>query len=286
MLPMTAPSVAMPTSLTEALGALADHGPGAVPLAGGTWIMRSPLRREGFAPAYVGLSRVAELGKINVTPDTIEIGAAVTHARLAEALEGLPDVAALAFAAGNSANPAIRNVATLGGNLCARGFAAADLVPALLCLDALVEIVGASATNRVGLADFLMRRDRLLQGSVLTRMILPRCGRPSAHARLPLRKAGDYPVAIVSMAAGIDGSGRIETSRIAVGSVEPVARRWTALEDALAGQPLDPARASDIARSLTTGFSGREAVEAPGWYRVQVLPTLVGRAVAALASQA
>ena len=286
MLPMTAPSVAMPTSLSEAIGALADHGPGAVPLAGGTWIMRAPLRREDFAPAYVGLSRVTELVQIDVTPDAIEIGAAVTHARLAEALEGLPEVAALAFAAGNSANPAIRNVATIGGNICAPGFAAADLVPALLCLDATVEIAGLSGSERMSVAEFLARRVDLRPGMLLTKVILQRSMRRSAHARLPLRKAGDYPVAIVSMAAGIDDRGCIAGPRIAVGSVEATARRWPALEDALAGQPLDPARACDIARSLTAGFSGREGVEAPGWYRVQVLPSLVGRAVAALASQA
>ncbi|MBU1258485.1 MAG: FAD binding domain-containing protein [Alphaproteobacteria bacterium] len=286
MLTATSPSVVTPTSIAEALAALSGAGRGAAPLAGGTWIMRSPLRREALAPAYVALGRIPELAVIAVAGNTIEIGAAVTHADLAGALAAHPEFAALRAAAGNSANPAVRSAATLGGNLCAPGFAAADLVPALLCLDATVEIAGLSGSERMSVAEFLARRVDLRPGMLLTKVILQRSLRRSVHVRLPLRKAGDYPVAIVSMAVGIDDRGCIALPRIAVGSVEATARRWTALEDALAGQTLDPARASAIARSLTAGFSGREGVEAPGWYRVQVLPALVGRAVAALASQA
>ena len=79
---------------------------------------------------------------------------------------------------------------------------------------------------------------------MLTRIIVPRRDRKTAHARLPLRKAGDYPAAIVSLAVSFDASARVQAARIAVGSVEPVARRWQRLEAALVGRPLDPAAAS------------------------------------------
>ena len=70
-----------------------------------------------------------------------------------------------------------------------------------------------------------------------------------------------------------------------MGAVEAVARRWTELEDALIGDALDPRRAFDLAAGHAHIFSGREGIEAPGWYRVSVLPTLVRRAVeAALAT--
>ncbi len=107
-------------------------------------------------------------------------------------------------------------------------------------------------------------------------MIVRRDVVASAHIRLPLRKAGDYPVAIVSVARAADGG-----TRIAVGSVEPVARRWTALEAALAGQAFTPEVAQALAEK-TNDFIGRDGVEAEGWYRREVLPALVRRAFAAL----
>ena len=65
---------------------------------------------------------------------------------------------------------------------------------------------------------------------------------------------------------------------IAVGSVEPVARRWERLEAALIGHPLDPAEAARTATELADEFVGRDSVDAPAWYRVNVLPGLIRRA--------
>ena len=73
-------------------------------------------------------------------------------------------------------------------------------------------------------------------------------------------------------------------SCIAVGSVEPSARRWERLEAALLGRPLDAAAAARTAAELADEFSGRDGVDAPGWYRVSVLPSLVRRAVSAALS--
>ncbi|MBO0903345.1 FAD binding domain-containing protein [Jiella sonneratiae] len=283
------PPVAVPRTLPEALAALSAAGDGAAPLAGGTWIMRAPIRHEAHAPAYVALGRIAELRRIDVADDEVAIGAAVTHAELAKALSPFSDLAALAAAAAGSANPAVRNAATIGGNLCARGFPAADLVPALLCLDAVVEIAEAAApagSRRLPVEAFLADPAATGGGRIVTRIVLKRSGLRSVHVRLPLRKAGDYPVAIVSAAIGVGGGGRVESARIAVGSVEAAPRRWTGLEGAINGERLDPARIAALAASLAPEFSGRDGVEAPGWYRVRVLPTLVGRAIAALAAAA
>ena len=141
------------------------------------------------------------------------------------------------------------------------------------------------ATENLLLADYLLARAERPSGALLARIILKRRAVRSAHARLPLRRAGDYPVAILSVAVECDAADRITAARIAVGSVEPVARRWTELEDALHGRRLEPAVAGDLAERLTGGFTGRNGIDAPGWYRTSVLPTLVRRAVtAALAS--
>lgn len=176
-------------------------------------------------------------------------------------------------------------MATIGGNLATSEFAAADCVPALLCLDADVEISGRDGHERIGLADFLAIRSTLAPGRLVTRIIVPRVERKTAHARLPLRRAGDYPVAIVSLSVGIDAANRVQAARIAVGSVEPSARRWPRLEAALIGHPLDAAAAARRAAELADEFVGRDSVDAPAWYRLSVLPGLVRRAaIAALGS--
>lgn len=280
---MTAfPSFYAASSLPAALDALAECGAEGAPLAGGTWIMRAPIRHERLKSAYVGLAGVPELTRIEETDGMLAIGAGVTHSALAAAVADRPELRVLAEAAGRSANPAIRRAATVGGNLCTTEFAAADLVPALLCLDADVEIASRGGTERLPLAAFLSLRHSLEPGRLLTRVSVPRSGTVSAHARLPLRKAGDYPTAIVSLSITRDTAGRIAQARIAVGSVETVARRWTRLEAALAGAPLDGEQAHRTATELADEFVGRDGVEAPGWYRVSVLPVLVRRAVIAL----
>jgi carbon-monoxide dehydrogenase medium subunit len=100
-----------------------------------------------------------------------------------------------------------------------------------------------------------------------------------------LRKAGDYPVAIVSMAVALGPDGLVSSASVAVGSVEPVARRWRRLEADLVGHRLDSQWAADKAESCAGDFHGRDGVEAPGWYRVKVLPALVRRAIDAIKEQ-
>jgi carbon-monoxide dehydrogenase medium subunit len=278
-------SIYLATSLPAALDALNDRGAAGAPFAGGTWIMRSAIRHQPLKAHYVAIGKIPELCAIRIGADAIEIGAAVTHAALAAALtDSLADVsefAVLAAAAGQSANPAVRAMATIGGNLCASEFPAADCVPALLCLDAEIEVRTRTDRERISLAHFLKARSTWQPGRLVTRIIVPRKIHRTAHARLPLRKAGDYPVAIVSLAVSLDAANRVEAARIAVGSVEPVARRWDQLEAALLGRVLDPAEAAAIAAERAGDFIGRDSVDVPAWYRVNVLPSLVRRAAVA-----
>ena len=272
-------------SLGEAVAALAERGRRGAPLAGATWVMRASLRGERQDFAYVAISKIEELRRIDILDSQISIGACATHAQLAHTLASLPECRALAEAAARSANPAIRGIATVGGNLCASEFAAADLVPALICLEAEVELATPDGFERKDLERFLTERTELKPGWLVRRVIVPRNAGRSAHVRLPLRRAGDYPVAIVSIAATLGPRGVVNRARVAVGSVESVARRWRRLEADLIGRPLDPKSAADKATSFAEDFQGRDGVEAPGWYRVKVLPSLVRRAVGAIREQ-
>jgi len=272
-------------TLDDAVAALTERGREGAPLAGATWIMRAPLRQERHDLSYVAISRIAALQELSIDDREVSIGACVTHAALAHALASISDCRALALAAGNAANPAIRQVATIGGNLCAVDFAAADLVPALLCLDAEIELQGPRGAERISLSRFLEIRTSLAPGQLVRRVIVARTPRRSVHIRLPLRKAGDYPVAIFSLAVTLDSSGTVTSAGAAVGSVEPTARRWHELEAELIGCPLDPGHAAESAESHCAALRARDGIEAPAWYRLKVLPSLVRKAATALRDQ-
>lgn len=274
---MTARQFTAPTTVDEALATLSVHEGRASIMAGATWLMRSPLRGEDLPASIVSISGIAELGRIDIDEEWLTIGTRVTHAALASALAGISEFWGLAEAAGKSANPAIRAVATVGGNLCTMAFSAADLAPALLCLDAEIEYRSIEGTSTMPLEAFLHLRTVLPPG-LLTEVRVRRGGFRSAHMRLPLRKAGDYPVAIVSATASSDDRAGFQGIRIAVGSVEAVARRWPALEAEIEGRAMTAAEIGVAAADLSSAFSGRDGIEAPGWYRVQVLPALVRRA--------
>jgi carbon-monoxide dehydrogenase medium subunit len=267
------------TSMSEALAARRQ---GASVVAGGTWMMRDERRGVEIPTSVVSLHGIPALTRVEIGSDSITIGALVSHSECVRALRGLAGFEGVVAAAGSAANPGIRHVATVGGNLCTIDFPAADLVPAFLACDATVEIETGDGPIRVSMPEFVKDRPTLLSDGILTRVHLRRDLTASAHMRLPLRKAGDYPVAIVSLARDAGGG-----CRVAVGSVEKVSRRWTALEHAFAkepgGFPQDAARATALAVEHND-FEGRDGTEAQGWYRRQVLAPLVGRAVASLLS--
>jgi CO/xanthine dehydrogenase FAD-binding subunit len=136
--------------------------------------MRAPLRREKHL-SYVAIGRIAELQEVSVGDRDVSIGACTTHAELARRFAGISDCQALALAAGNAANPAIRQVATIGGNLCAANFPAADLVPALLCLNAEIELQGPQGgIDRIPLSRLLQIRASLSPGQLVRRVIIAR----------------------------------------------------------------------------------------------------------------
>jgi len=283
--PTTAtPEVQLPDSLPEAIELLKPEEARA--LAGGTWVMRGEVHGEGYAPVYVLVSRLPELNRLEFTDDGLVIGAAVTHDRLAAFLAGDDRFAGLRTAARKSANPAIRRMATLGGNVSTVDFFAADLNPALLALAAEVGLAGAGGARSILLEEFLRDRERLLPDHLVIHVTVPLPRGVSAHERLTMRRAGDYPMVIVDVHAELDAEGVVREARVALGSIEPVARLWPEFAATLAGSRLDPEAAEAAARALVDGIDARDGVEAAGWYRRQILPALVKRAIGALQRKA
>jgi aerobic carbon-monoxide dehydrogenase medium subunit len=259
------PAVEAPGTVDEAVGRLAELGPDGAALAGGTWLMRSAHPPRTF----VSLHRIPELRG--------PLGALATHTELSR-LPLSPAHRALGRAARSSAFPQVRNVATLGGNLCARGFAEADLVPALLALDATVEVATAQGRHRNSVAGFLRHPGGLVVGVSAPEQP----GRRSGYARLTVRGGGEYALVSVAVSAELDADGIACGVRVAVGSVEDRARRVPEAEALLTGTTLGEAAVRGAGEAAAAALTARDDLLAPGWYRLRVLPTVLGRAVADL----
>lgn len=273
--------LARPATLQDALEQLDELGEEGAVIAGATWIARAHARGERLERGYVSLRDVPGLREIAAGPDETRIGALATHTDLAT-LDG--PLAAIGEAARRSAFPAVRNVATLGGNVAAAGFAEADLVPALLAAEAELEIATLGAVDRHPLADYLADR-RSFPGIIVAAHVPAPAGRRSAFERITVRVAGEYPLANIAISVDLAADGAtVEAARVAVGVLEPVARRSAAAEAALVGRPIDAAAGRAAGAAAVEELSSRDGIDAPAWYRAAVLPTLAERAAARIAA--
>ena len=145
--------VSQPTSVTEACAELAHLGEDAKVYAGGTELIL--LLRLGLVQYthLVDVKKVPELGELAWNGKAMHIGAAVTHRRLERSAEVAAHLPLLQQATELVANVRVRNVGTLGGNLCF-GDPHSDPAPALLVHDTKVKIGKHSSNRTIGLEAF------------------------------------------------------------------------------------------------------------------------------------
>ncbi|MCB4822780.1 FAD binding domain-containing protein [Roseicella aerolata] len=274
-----------PTSLQEALALLAEAPRPPLLLAGGTDVY--PARAAGEAwmqPSdrpLLDLSALPELAGIEERADHHRIGALVTWAALRDA--ALPCwFDALRQAAAQVGGAQVQNRGTLVGNLC-NASPAADGVPALLALDAEVELAGRRGTRRLALRDFILgnRQTGRAPDEIATAVIVPKAT-PGARARFEKLGARAYLViSIVMVAVVVEATdGRIARARVAIGACSPVAQRLPALEAALTGLPVEAAAAIPQPEHLAP-LSPIDDVRATAGYRRHTALVLLRRALSA-----
>lgn len=247
-------------------------------VAGGTDYYPSRVGR----PLDESLLDIAELGElrgITEHPDHWRIGAAVTWtellaARLPAIFDGLRQ------AAGEVGGIQIQNAGTLGGNLC-NASAAADGMPALLALDATVELQSTAATTTVPLSGFVLgpRRTRRMPDQLVTAILVPK-PRYRATSRFVKLGARSHLVIAIVMASAcleVDEHGTITVARIAVGACSPVARRLPTLEQALVGVPFGEGLGAHVRHDHLAPLSPIDDVRASRDYRLDAARTLVAR---------
>jgi CO/xanthine dehydrogenase FAD-binding subunit len=262
-----------PRSLDEALGLLAQHGPGLLVIAGGTLAM--PLINKGVSvpEAAMGLRRTG-LDRITVGDHMTAIGSMVSLTQLAQA--GLPLLSAAATHVGGWA---IRNMGTIGGNLFAPP-PAGDLAAALLALDAQVVLAGPKGQRLMPLADFFtgflmtaMEPDELVAEFRVS-------GEAGKVAFLKHGRLHTNTPAVVTVAVHVAKSGgAIKDVRIALNAVGPYPMRARAAEAALAGSRGDDAAIAAAANAAMQECEPFTDPIASEWYRRKMTGVFVKRAL-------
>ncbi|MER9065015.1 xanthine dehydrogenase family protein subunit M [Mesorhizobium sp. M0902] len=175
----------------------------------------------------------------------------------------------------------IQNVASIAGNLC-NASPAADGVPALLVLDAEVELRSAVATRHLPLAEFILgnRRTALQPGEMVTAIRIPKpaTAGSSVFVKLGARR---YLVISIAMAAArlAVEDGIVRNAAVAVGSCSVVARRLAGVEAALRGRPVGHALATAIQSAPMDELSPIGDVRGSAEYRLDAAREIVARAV-------
>jgi xanthine dehydrogenase FAD-binding subunit len=218
-----------PETLEEALAAKAEH-PSLVPYAGGTdWMVNrrddTPLLFLNYIPSLRGIYR---------TPEGIMIGACCTYAQLLES-DLIPDILRQAIV--EVASPAIRNMGTLGGNIC-NASPAGDTLPVLYILDASVVLTSVRGRREAPLSSFIkgVRKTGLEQDELLESIVIPNV----QFSRTYYKKIGARSAVAISKAS-FAAAMRIEDGivmaiPIAFGSVAPTVVRRPDIEAALSGK--------------------------------------------------
>jgi len=307
--------------------ALLASTPGARIIAGGTDLLANLRRGIGAPPALIDVSAIADFGAVARDAQGWRICAGATLAALAADAAIARELPALAQAAASVAGPGHRSVATLGGNLCLdtrcvfynqsewwrqandyclkhggatchvapqgkRCHAAfsGDAAPALIALDATVEIAGSKGTRTLPLADLYaddgaaslrLAADELL---VAVRIAPQPAGARSGYRKARIRGAMDFPLAGVAARTTFD-RGRLSSLRLGLTGTNsrPLLLADT---DVLCGAPVDEAMLAALGKRIGKQVSPMRTTVTASNYRRQVAIVLAQRLLRDLAAEA
>ncbi|HZQ05926.1 MAG TPA: FAD binding domain-containing protein, partial [Anaerolineae bacterium] len=268
-----------PDSLDGVLDILNEYGSDALILAGGTMVM--PLVNEALTSPRVVLSlQRAGLNTVHANGQ-IEIGATTTLTRVSQ----MTDLPLLAAASREIGGWAIRNMATLAGNLFVPP-PAGDAAVALLALDAQIVAASKQGERTIPLNQFYsgLMQTALKPNELVTRIVVAKPRGKTAFIKYARREAN--APAIVTMAARIvtDPEGVITEARLALGAVNDFPMRAKTAEAALMGRGLNAESIADAAKAAINEAQPFSDALASAWYRKKMVGVYLRRALEQLAA--
>lgn len=276
-----------PQSLSE-VWELNKRFPGARYIAGGTDLMVKIKKREVKPAALISLRSIPGLSGIDIG-ETIRIGAMTTIADLILHLELGLIFPVLTQAARRLGGPQIRNVATIGGNLCNCSPCADTALP-LLVLEARVVLKRAEGTREVQLSEFFLGPGEscLLSGEILTDILIDK---PTSKIKATFKKKGrvrmDLAVASLALLLEMEGNTRkCKKARLAAGSVAPVPLRLKKVEELFENAEISEEVLNKAQKTAESSISPITDIRSSADYRRNIVGVYLKRSVQELLDRA
>jgi carbon-monoxide dehydrogenase medium subunit len=292
-----------PGTVQEAIGLMQKLDGECVYVAGGTDVMVQVAQKKLSPKALISLRNIKELSSRDLTT----IGSGVTHRELQKDSTVEKKLSALHDAVCNLGSAQIRNVATIGGNIC-NAAPSADTACPLLVLDAKAVAVGPKGEREIAIDEFWLGPGKtvLQKEEILKEFRIPSFnGRTaSAYIKHTRRNAMDLPIIGIAVRITVDRSDlrckdmlcttapaseilarfgdeelKCEDIRIAMGVVAPRPIRAKKAEDALRGKIISDKSVAAAAETAASEASPRDSVRGEAWYRREMVQVLVQRAI-------
>ena len=269
-----------PETLDEAISLLGEHGSEAVVLAGGQSLI--PLMKLQLAtPEYVvDINHIPGLAGISEENGYLRIGSLTRESDLDRSELVAANYPILQDTTSVIADPIVRNMATVGGNL-AHGDPANDHPATMVALGAQVVAVGPAGQRIIPVADFFEGplTTALNHGEILTEIRVPAARQSSGGAYLKLeRKVGDYAVAGVAAALTVT-DGVCRYAGIGLTNAGPTPVKASAAESFLVGKMLDDETIREAAQLASQAAEPSADLRGSEEYKRDMVRVLAGRAI-------
>jgi xanthine dehydrogenase FAD-binding subunit len=275
-----------PATLQATLDLLTSYPGSAKVLAGGTDLLIQQTVESSPEIIAISLKDVEDLRQIEKTTDgDLFVGAMVRHAEVGQSPLVNQLFPALAKASHWVGSPSIRNLATIGGNIC-NASPSADTAPPLLAYEAKAIIVDSLSERAIGIEEFftgpstnVLKRGEILKGFLLT----PKPGWIAEYEKLGLRKAMEIAIVNGCVAMAVNEHRVCSGIRIALGAVAPTPIRAKKAESLLKDKKVTPELIQGCGEAAVEETKPISDIRASADYRKKMVCFLVKKMVSALA---
>ena len=272
-----------PTTIQEAVAALAEHGDDAKIIAGGQSLLPVLRMRLNAPDVIIDLGGIESLRGVREDGDALVVGAMTTHTDVGRDPLIAEHAAVIARAVDHLADAQVRHRGTFGGAL-AHADPAGDLGAPVLALDAEFVIVGSGGERTVTAADFFedFMTTAIGEEEILTSVRIPKHTGWGAHYEKFVRVAHQWPIVAVAATVRAEG-GTIAEARIGLTNMGSIPLRARAVEEALVGQPATDEAVRRAAEAAAEGTNPPSDLNGDADYRRHLATVLTRRAVLAAA---
>jgi carbon-monoxide dehydrogenase medium subunit len=277
-----------PKTLPEAVGLLQQHGDDAKILSGGQSLIPMMKLRLARPSHLIDINRIAGLSYIKEDGGFLKIGGLTREAELEASELVRTKYPLLLDTASVIADPQVRNLATVGGNL-AHGDPANDHPATMLALGAQIVATGAKGERVIAIDDFFVSlfTTSLDHGEILTEIRIPIPPPKSGGAYFKLeRKVGDFATAAVAVQITLDAAGAVQKAGIGLTNVGGTPIRAKSAEGALRGKKLDSTTIGAAAQAAADAAQPSSDLRGPAAYKTGLIKELTKRALARAAERA